>query len=218
MNQNFQKSNYEEYSGKEFSRLTTDMDMTSYGKVLDNERILKNAIQKNPQQGFQMLFRLYYKPLCSHAIRFVYSKEVAEDIVSEIFTNIWNKKLYDKINNSSYRTYLYQALRNSIYNYLDKEFRIKEHQKLVSSSEEKMIENATPQSIMLFDELSIKIQMAIESLPPQCKKVFILSRIEGKKYAEIAEELQIKLKTVEAHMMKALSIIFLEKLRHYRNK
>jgi RNA polymerase sigma-70 factor (ECF subfamily) len=172
--------------------------------VLDNERIIRLAIQKNPQEGFELLFKRYYKPLCSHAIRYVYSRAVAEDIVSEIFTTLWVKKLYQNINKSSYRTYLYQALRNSIRNYLDKEFREKEHQRKIETSNQSELEKNTPQAILLFDELVIKIQVAVESLPPQCQKVFILSRIHGKKNNEIAQELQIKIKTVEAHMMKAL--------------
>jgi RNA polymerase sigma-70 factor (family 1) len=206
MNKKFQKYNGEDESSRQFSLLSTNEDLESgIGKILDNERILRQAIEKNPQIGFKMLFKIYYKPLCSHAIRYVYSKEIAEDLVSEIFLNMWSKNLFMNINKSSYRTYLYQALRNSIYNYLDKEYRKKEYQKNISLFESSKSENVTPQTIILIDELSNKIQRAIDSLPPQCKKVFLLSRIEGKKYHEIAEELKIKSKTVEAHMMKAIS-------------
>ena len=61
--------------------------------------------------------------------------------------------------------------------------------------------------MLLFDELSVKIKETVNAFPPQCQRVFILSRYEGKKNREIAEELNIKLKTVEAHMMKALSAL-----------
>ncbi|MFP5039530.1 RNA polymerase sigma-70 factor [Parasediminibacterium sp. JCM 36343] len=176
-----------------------------FANVLDNESLIKNIIKSNPEKGFELVFKKYYKPLCNHAIRYVYSKEIAEDIVSEIFANVWRKKLFETIT-GSYRAYLYQALRNNIYNYLKNEF-AKKPDFLNNKDEEGLFECDTPQKILLFDELNNKIGESINSFSPQCQKVFLMSRVEGKKNREIAEELDIKLKTVEAHMMKALAIL-----------
>jgi RNA polymerase sigma-70 factor (ECF subfamily) len=63
----------------------------------------------------------------------------------------------------------------------------------------------TPQAMLQYDELIQKIENSITALPPQCQRVFLMSRFENKKNREIAEELEIALKTVEAHLMKALS-------------
>jgi RNA polymerase sigma-70 factor (ECF subfamily) len=54
-------------------------------KQLDDEIFIKKALQSNPKYGCELLFRKYYKPLCNHAIRYVYSKEIAEDLVSDVF-------------------------------------------------------------------------------------------------------------------------------------
>jgi RNA polymerase sigma-70 factor (ECF subfamily) len=153
-----------------------------------------------------MIFKRYYSPLCNHAARFVYSKEIAEDIVSEIFLNCWKKKLYETIT-STFRAYLYTAVRNSAYNYLKGEFSEK-----LTGREEILIpvgfmEETDPQKILLLNELAGRIERTIDAFPPQCQKVFLMSRFEGKKNREIASELAIGIKTVEAHMMKALALL-----------
>lgn len=208
MNENdLKKIEYEKVEAENSANLYVYSNDSSKAKVLDNENIIRHVIQKNPKEGFELLFKRYYKPLCSHAIRYVYSKEVAEDLVSEIFASMWSKGLYTNITQSTFRTYLYQALRNSIYNYLDKEYRNQEHHKKINVISESPIERTTPQSILLFDELVLKIQTTIENLPAQCQRVFILSRIDNKRNREIADELDIKIKTVEAHLTKALTAL-----------
>ena len=189
-------------------RLKEEKVDTNLATLLDNESIVRSVLKNNPDKGFEMIFKRYYKPLCNHAVRFVYSKEIAEDIVSEVFVNFWKKKHYENVT-ISYRAYLYQAVRNTIYNHLKSEFGKKSNHGLYVdySSKEKELEFDTPQRILLFDELFQKIEQSVENFPPQCQKVFLLSRFEGKKNREIAEELDIKIKTVEAHMMKALSIL-----------
>ena len=176
--------------------------------IIDSESIVRNVFKSNPDKGFELLFKRYYKPLRNHAVRFVYSKELAEDIVIEVFVNFWKKKHYENVN-ISYRAYLYQAVRNTIYNHLKSEFGKKNNYGLYVDivGKDKELEFDTPQRILLFDELFNKIEKSVERFPPQCQKVFILSRFEGKKNREIADELNIKIKTVEAHMMKALSIL-----------
>ena len=178
-----------------------------YANVVDNEAIIRNVLKSRPEKGFELIFKRYYKPLCSHAVRFVYSKELAEDIVSEIFTNFWKKKHYENVT-TSFRAYLYRSVRNAIYNYLQSEYGKRSNSMTVENDlDEKIHEYNNPQKILLFDELSNQIELAVSSFPPQCQKVFILSRFEGKANKEIAEEMNIKLKTVEAHMMKALATL-----------
>ncbi|WP_176454209.1 sigma-70 family RNA polymerase sigma factor [Siphonobacter sp. BAB-5385] len=65
----------------------------------------------------------------------------------------------------------------------------------------------SPAEMVQFDELQRKIEQTIEQLPSQCKRVFLLSRFENRKYQEIADELQISIKTVETHISKALSTL-----------
>jgi len=175
-----------------------------FATILDNEAFIKNVIKTNPEKGFELIFKRYYAPLCNHAIKFVYSKEIAEDMVSEIFSNFWIKKSYETIT-GRYRSYLYQALRNNIYGYLRNEYA--KNPDFLNSQQEDSFECNTPQKILLFQELNNKIDASIKSFSPQCQKVFLLSRVEGKKNREIADMMNLKIKTVEAHMMKALYIL-----------
>lgn len=184
-----------------------EVENSSLTVRLDNEVVLKKMIQHDPSKGFELIFNTYYKPLCSHAVRFVYSKQIAEDIVEEVFLIFWKKELYHSVT-TSFRAYLYTAVRNSAFNYLKLELREKNN---IDSNtfeiENSVAENHSPESILLLEELSHKVEKSISSFSPQCQKVFLLSRFEGKKNREIADELNIKLKTVEAHMMKALALL-----------
>jgi len=187
-------------SGNNPLRIAVDKDADEQALLMDNETFIRVILKDDPEKGFAVLFKKYYGPLCSHATRFVYSKEIAQDIVSEVFLNFWNKQLYLSVT-STFRAYLYTAVRNNAYNHLKQEF----GEKLATTTEP--VEDLDPQSILLLGELMTKIERTIETFPPQCQKVFLLSRFEGRKNREIADELQIRPKTVEAHMMKALSIL-----------
>lgn len=62
--------------------------------VLDAEQLVRYAFGQSPWQGYELLFRRFYQPLCTHAIRYVYAKEVAENIVSDVFLNLWRSGAY----------------------------------------------------------------------------------------------------------------------------
>ena len=153
-------------------------------RIIDEEILIHRVFATDPRQGCEILFQKYYKVLCSHAIRFVYSKEVAEDIVSEIFCRFWTDQIYLTIT-TSYRAYLFKAVRFSAYNYVKWELSKKRSETDFTVALEN-IDSLDAAETILFDELSDEISRIIESLPTQCKRVFMLSRFENKKYAEIA--------------------------------
>lgn len=179
-------------------------DEVDENKALDSEVFIRETFKENPRKGYELLFRRYYRALCSHAVRFVYSKEVAEDIVGDIFLVLWKNKVYEKIN-TSFRAYLYAAVRNRAFNYLKWEFKKDVDIDMILENNQNHVFEETPQTMLQFDELFQKIENSITALPPQCQRVFLMSRFENKKNREIADELEIALKTVEAHIMKALA-------------
>ena len=168
--------------------------------VVDNEQFVRRAFTQSPNEGFEGLFRLYYKPLCSHTLRFVYRQDVAEDIVSEVFYQFWKSGGYSSIQNT-YRAYLYAAVRHRAYNYLRDELtasRIPLDAVMLTTAEE------SPQTIIEYDETVQRIEKIIHELPTQCQRVFLMSRFESRKNQEIADELGLSLKTIEAHISRAL--------------
>ena len=129
---------------------------------------------------------------------------MAEDIVSDLFWNFWQKRLFEHIE-VSYRAYLYRAVRQNCLLYLQREAGKTISQEQLTPAQLLTL-SALPTDQIQFDDLRNQIENIINSLSPAVRQVFILSRFEGRKNQEIAEELQVSLKTVEAHMTKALSL------------
>ena len=150
-----------------------------------------------------LLFEYYYDVLCSHAVRFVYSQNIAEDIVAEVFEKFWAKKVFHNID-ISYRNYLYASVRNASINYLKREFKKYKYLDL-SLAENEMNVSDNPYQNFKLDELTLLIERSVQSLAPKCQTVFVMSRFEGMKNKEISAQLSISEKSVEAHITKALS-------------
>jgi RNA polymerase sigma-70 factor (family 1) len=189
-----------------------DAVMRPYGaetRIIDSEVLLQKSFDTDPRQGCAMLFRLYYAPLFSHAIRFVYSKPVAEDIVSEVFCRFWDDRVFQRIN-TSYRAYLFKSVRHSAYNYVKFELAKKSRNEALQSPQV----YSNPDDILQYDELNQLLEDTITGLPKQCKKVFVLSRMENKRYQDIAAELRISVKAVEGHISRALHV-FRKKIHHH---
>jgi RNA polymerase sigma-70 factor (ECF subfamily) len=171
------------------------------GLVNDREIFIKNTFSKDPALGCELLFKRYYGMLCSHAVRYVYSKSIAEDIVSEVFTSFWEKRSFENIQ-SSYRAYLFSMVRNRSLNFIKREFG--KGQSTVLDSEMDFAANEDPALILQADELNKLIEKTIQSLPAKCQLVFLMSRLEGKKNIVISGELNISVKAIEAQITKAL--------------
>lgn len=186
--------------------LNENLKKDSFGDSLnifnEKEAFVKKIIESDYKRGFEILFRMYYSKLCNHAYRFVYSKEASEDIVMEVFKAIWENNLFQKVN-ISFQAYLYRAVRNRAISHLKNEVNF---DTLSEIHNEKLESNdQSPEEILSMLELANKIELAINGLPLKCKKAFILSRTEGKKYIEIAEELNISVSAVERLISRALS-------------
>ena len=172
------------------------------GRQLDAELFLQKAFEQDPRQGLELLFRKYHAPLCSHAVRFVYSRQIAEDLVSEVFFQFFKTEAYQNIT-TSYISYLFRSVRNEAFTYLRREFG--RTCPLDASYENQPDPQAlSPDAEVQYNNLFLKVNAAIAQLPTQCQRAFLLSRFENKKYHEIADELRISPKTVEVHISKAL--------------
>lgn len=167
-------------------------------------RLIPNSNLDQDFTLFEELFLTYHSSLLAFAYKYVNDKQIAEDIVQDVFMALWIRK--HKIDfNESIKPYLYKATLNKSLNYIksireekridDQDIEYLLHQKIVSYNQ---------QDSLILKEITTEINALVNKLPPQCKKVFQLSREENLKNKEIAERLQISEKTVEAHMRKAL--------------
>lgn len=160
---------------------------------------------------FEMVFRTFYQPLCNYAYSFVQDRDAAEEIVQSTFLNVWEKG-NNLVIHTAVKPYLYAMVRNACLNMIKHEKIKKQHVDLQLAVADRSIESVT--HTVMASELEGKIQQAMEKLPQQCRLVFKLSRFEELKYSEIAEHLDISIKTVENQMGKALRIMR-EELKDY---
>ncbi|WP_020529131.1 RNA polymerase sigma-70 factor [Flexithrix dorotheae] len=163
---------------------------------------LSELLHTDKEKFMELLFKSYYSQLCNFVFQMVKERDTAEDIVQEVFLKVWkNKENLDP--EKSIKGYLYRSASNATLNFLEKHQRnVPMEESHLQSSE--LTKNETEETLGV-KEIEEKISQAIDTLPPQAKTSFIMSRYEEMSYAEIAEALGISVKTVEKHMGRALS-------------
>jgi len=149
----------------------------------------------------EAIFKTHYSSLCKTAYRILRDKDLAEDIVQDVFCQFWQKNQTIALQDSLL-AYLHKSVINQSLNNLrgQKNRNSRETNFGNAFYEEK---NYT-EELLLLKDLKIKIDRVIDLLPPACRMVFVLSRYENLKYKEIASQLNISVKTVENQMIKAL--------------
>ena len=167
-----------------------------------NDHQLLERIKSGNASYYEELFRKYYRPLCLFVFKYLRDPDEAEEIVQEMFVRIWQKK-EDLVIATSLKSYLYQAVRNICLNHLKHEAVKLEYQK--NSIDSSSTANVSDTLVAL--ELEVRIRETLDKLPTERKRIFLMSRNEGLKYREIAEKLNISVKTVENQMSKALKFL-----------
>lgn len=156
------------------------------------------------KSDFESLFRSNYSTLCAYANHFLKDVSASEEVVQEVMYRLWVNRQTTQIS-GSIQAYLFRAVRNSCLNVI-------KHHGVVEAfrrSEEQAGANTVngEEDTLVVRELESKIRHAIDLLPVERRKVFILSRYDGLTYAEIAGKLGISVKTVENQMGKALKFL-----------
>jgi RNA polymerase sigma-70 factor (family 1) len=157
------------------------------------------------QQAYKELFTSLYSYLFRFAKTLLKSRESAEEVVSDVFIKVWERRRQlEKIENL--KVYLYVSTRNIAYNYLDKQKR-----NPTNSIDDFETEFTSiyfdPEQLLVTADMLAFIQKAIDQLPPKCKIIFKLAKEDGLKYREVAEVLNISIKTVENQLAIALQKI-----------
>ena len=168
--------------------------------VIADERQIFEAIKMDDARAYEKIFRAYYRPMTAYAFRFVGNLPESESIVQDVFLRLWQKRR-DITIASSLMHYLFRSVKNNCINFMEHE-RIKtRYQAFVVQSEH----DRNDYSEFFPDpDLMNRIESAISALPPKRQEIFRLAREEGLKYREIAEKLELSVKTVETQMSLAL--------------
>lgn len=171
--------------------------------VHTNETALLESLRLGDEAAFDRVFRLYYQPLCGYAQRTLDGDpQDAEEIVQAVFVKIWEQRAQLTIQ-FTLKAYLYKMVHNRCLNW------IRDHRNrrepLAAQTEASLgINTSDP---LIGEDLQRAVAAALDKLPPQCRKIFELSRFEELKYREIAEQLDLSVKTVEVQMGKALRLL-----------
>lgn len=170
-----------------------------------NDLNFKSFIANGDQNKLRQLIELTSDELLWFAIGFLKNKETAEEIVSDVYVNIWNNRS-QFINIQNLKSYLFICVRNGCLSYLRK----LKNEKIVSIdsvNEFQFMHVEGPEDADIEKEMVEQIYDAIETLPHKCKMAFTLAKINGLKYREIAEVLGITEKTVNNHLVLAVKKI-----------
>ena len=155
--------------------------------------------ERDDHVAFTCLFNQMYKPLCCFSLRLVFLKEVAEEVVSDVFCSLWRNRRHVPIMNV--KAYLYRAVYNGSIDYLRS---AKKKFCSLDAAAHLPAERFTLHEMLEHSEYEARVSGRVKRLPRACKMIYRMSREEGMKYSEIASALNISVKTVETQVSKAL--------------
>lgn len=173
---------------------------------LTNELI--ELLNKKQEAAFEVVFSLYYPRLVYFAKEYV-SHEDAKGLVQEAFISYWEKNP-TVLSESQLQSYLYTSVKNNCLMRLRHE-KVKKRfaNEAEHKSQNQIYSSALEQldtSVLAFQEIEAIIEKTLADLPPRCRDIFTFSRFEGKKNQEVAEELNISVKAVEAQITRAIKV------------
>lgn len=182
------------------------------------EQAIINSLKQGDNQAYKYIYDHHYVLLCKIAYEFLKDDFIAETIVNETISHVYEIRESLQIT-SSLRSYLVRAVRNRCINYLQLEYNRKEKRFNTTNNTNDWLNSIAesdeyPLAMLLEKELEHEIFHAIESLPEECKRVFKMSRFENKSYEEIARNLNISINTVKYHIKNALAKLA-QKLNKY---
>lgn len=166
-----------------------------------NDVIVFKKIKEGDIKAFERVFRQYYNPLCSYAFGITGRKDISEEVVQDVFYNIWKDREHLQILRSV-KNYLYGAVRNQSLRYHE-HLLVQERHRAYVVNGENFISEPSPQEQLEYKELEDIINRTLKKLPERRMQIFRMHRVDGKKYKEIADCFSISIKTVEAEMTKA---------------
>lgn len=172
-------------------------------ETFSNNYILISSLRDGNNDAFKFLIHTYNRKLNVYAFNLIHDKDLAEDIVQNVFLKIWKKRKNLKTE-ASIKNLLYKSVYNEFIDQYRKNKKTVSLEKKYLEVLSSVVEQENEQSLEL---LFRTVKKEIENLPPKCKQTFLLSKKEGLTNMEIAEYLNVSIKSVEKHITKAFAIL-----------
>lgn len=170
------------------------------------DNMLIAAMQNGCKKSFEVLFERYAERLYDFALKYVHHPEIAEELMMDVMLWLWQHR-EQAVSIEHVAPYLFRAIRNKVFDHLRKNALKTVPLDTVPEYAYPTSEENVGQQRLELEELEKHYYQTLSSLPPQCKKVFELSREEERTHAEICSSLNISKKTVEGHITNALKIM-----------
>ena len=170
--------------------------------VMDENELngLIGRMKQGDRESFNQIFRRFYAPLVRFCVRFVADSDMAAEIVQDLFVKLWSNR--EKLTfNTSFESYMLRSVRNAAITYINKE---RTHADVIERIYTDDPDANDPSETLQSNNLEASYQKVLASMPEKRREVFLASRFDGLKYAEIAEKFGLSQKTVEAHMSAAI--------------
>ncbi|MBV6640151.1 MAG: RNA polymerase sigma-70 factor [Cyclobacteriaceae bacterium] len=166
-----------------------------------NSLSIKNLKDRDIETYFEDIYKEYFRRLFAYSLTITKSKVLAQDIVSDVFYNLWNarEELYSI---RQLKSYLFTSVKNRSISALSDNpvsFQREDHNDVINA-----VEKVDPEELMIENELQEFINHSIDKLPPQCQLVFNMVKGQKKSHGEVAKELGITTDTVKYHISSAL--------------
>ena len=167
----------------------------------ENElKVLIGKMKTGDRESFNQIFRRYYTPLTRFCVRFVADADQSAEIVQDLFVKLWTNR--EKLDfTSSFESYMLRSVRNAAITFINKERAHAETNERIYTDDS---DANDPSETLQSNNLEASYREVLASMPEKRREVFLASRYDGLKYAEIAEKLGLSQKTVEAHMSAAI--------------
>lgn len=157
------------------------------------------------EQAFKLLYEEYYAPFCLYAKRFIEDPETREDIVSDVFASLWDKIETFELNSETTLGYIKMCVKNNCLNHLKHQEYEWNYAELIQKKAP--IYETEPDSVYTLDDLYRMLHETLNKLPESYRTVFIESFYNGKTHAEIAEELDLSVKSVNRYKQRTIELL-----------
>ena len=172
----------------------------SFVDIINDEDILLKRLQKGDKEIYRILFDTYFRLLCLYATSLIRDRAQAEDIVQNVFLNLWIKKDTLEVK-TSIKSYLYK----SVYNLFINEYRrAQRNESILDTLHHEVLEQSIHDEEYSIQRKLEWINKEIDLLPPKSKEIFVLNKRRGLSYEEIAQMLDISKNTVDSHISRTL--------------
>ena len=165
------------------------------------ERYIIEGLRSGRENAYRQLFEQYYLRLVVFAHRYLEDLESARDVVQDLFVDLYDSRQSISIQ-TSLKSYLYSAVKNRCLNQVKHEQVKEKHRNMIRS--EANVPDPNLEEIMDVVELEARIYEIVLKLPERCRQIYIMSRVDGKRNSEIADTLNLSIRTVETQISKAL--------------